>query len=217
MEFKYDPESPIHRELQHFSHMAFHESERGLILIVTADLDEKLKNILNSYLEPSRVSDDNIFKHHGALGNFSNRIEMVYRLGIIDASFANAIDSLRKSRNLMAHELDHTLDKSPHIDHINNSLVQIEKSNHLKNIVDASYKLHAQKEETINPSSVTHMRLKDQFKGGRIKLKAIHLILSVILDFIYQLIDRGVEKNQIYFGLESFEEDMSNYCLLMSE
>ena len=128
MPYTFDPDIPISEEKQRFSQQAINESERGLILIATSNLDHKLKKILEIYLEPSRVSNDKLFDFGGALGSFSNRIEMCHRLKIIDSSLADGIDALRKSRNRMAHDLDDNLDQDPHKQHLNNAMEKMRKS-----------------------------------------------------------------------------------------
>ena len=211
MKIPYNPDIPLDRQTQKFFQMAMDESERGLILIVTSDIDAKLEKILKAYLKPSRVSDDNIFKHQGALGSFSNRIEMAHRLGIIDSSFANSIDSLRKSRNRMAHELDETLDESPHKDHLNNSIEQVKKSKTLSAFVEVYYKNSARLKEHTDALPSSPPILQKQFGEGREKVRAIHMILSVLLDTIYKLIESDIEKSQIHLGLESYDKDILRY------
>ena len=205
--------TPLDVENQKFYQIAFDESERGLILIITSDLDAKLEKILRKYLMPSRTAEDNLFNYQGGLGSFSNRIEMVYRLGIIDASFANSIDSLRKSRNRMAHKISENLEESPHKDHLNNSMEQIKKSKILTQLIEVSDKhLESLKEHANFDSS-----LDNQFTEGRIKLRHIHMILSVLLDVIYKLLDGNIEKSKIRLGLASYDKDILELDILQNE
>ena len=81
------------------------ESDRAAVILAAAKLDLLLYQILHKVLIPCPNSRDDLLDAESALGTFSARINMVYRLGIIDAEFARALHITRKIRNDFAHEL----------------------------------------------------------------------------------------------------------------
>ena len=212
-----NPSNPFEEQNKKFSAISLDESERGLILISTSNLDFKLEKILKLFLVPSRTADDRLFHHLGALGSFSNKIEMVHRLGIIDNAFSDAIDALRKSRNRMAHELDESLEQSPHVDHLDISMKQIQKSELLSKMVSVYYDYWAKQKEQIESVPHNRAKMKEFFKDGRMKLNIIHMVLSSLLDYVYLLVDSGVDKNKIKLGLSSFDDDSKRLDALMKE
>ena len=80
------------------------ESMRGKILILTAQIDNLLSEMLKRVLKPAgRKKDDELFRPMGPLDSFSSRVAMAYRLGLICEGDADALDFLRKIRNDCAH------------------------------------------------------------------------------------------------------------------
>lgn len=93
-------------------------NDRSLIILCSSIIDEQLYSILNSYLINPLKKDDDLLKGDNPLSTFSSRIKMVYRIGIIDNSFREVLDNVRKIRNLSAHSVELNLTKSPIKDHI---------------------------------------------------------------------------------------------------
>lgn len=90
------------------------DSDRSTVIVGAAWLDELLHSILKAKLLPP-VSGKGLLEGDGALGTFSARIELAYRLGLIDAQFARSLDLVRKTRNLFAHEFEAgSLNNEPH-------------------------------------------------------------------------------------------------------
>jgi len=81
------------------------ESDRAAVILAVAKLDLLLYEILQSALLPSTGSQDELLDGDSALGTLSARINMVYRLGLIDGDFARALHIARRIRNSFAHEL----------------------------------------------------------------------------------------------------------------
>lgn len=214
MEYTYDPNSPVSKDKQKFTQQALRESERGLILITTSELDHKLERILTLYLEPSRTANDQIFKYGGALGSFSNRIEMCFRLNIIDSSFADGIDSLRKSRNRMAHDLDDSLDNDPHKQHLSNAIENMQKSNLLKALYETSNAVNQKYLSKFASAGRTASLYKSVNSEGRKKLTFVHMAFSILLDEILELLELGAKKKDIFIGLDSYDERYKSVQLL---
>ena len=96
------------------------ESDRGAVVIGAARLDELLFQLLAAFLQPSTTDRDALLATDRPLGSFSARIHACYRLGLIDAEFANALHSVRRIRNEFAHEtFQSSLNEPRHRDRIN--------------------------------------------------------------------------------------------------
>lgn len=81
------------------------ESDRAAVILAVAKIDLLLYEILQSVLVPSTGSHDELLDGDSALGTLSSRINIVHRLGLIDAHFARALHIARRIRNNFAHEL----------------------------------------------------------------------------------------------------------------
>lgn len=82
------------------------ESDRASVILASAMLDNALATVLKARLTPCSTSEDPLF--HGAnapLSSFSSRIEMAYRLSLVDANFARSLHLVRKIRNDFAHNV----------------------------------------------------------------------------------------------------------------
>lgn len=95
------------------------ETDRACVIIAAARADYLLSQILAKHLIPNTASQDDLLDSDRALGTFSARINVVFRLGLIDAEFARALHLLRKMRNSFAHEASTVnLDKASHRDRV---------------------------------------------------------------------------------------------------
>lgn len=81
------------------------ESDRAAVILGAARMDVALYDLLTARLLPSPTSTDELFDGEAPLGSFSAKINMAYRLGLIEAAFARALHILRKIRNAFAHEV----------------------------------------------------------------------------------------------------------------
>jgi hypothetical protein len=96
------------------------ESDRGAVVVGAARLDDLLLQLLAVFLQPSPTDQDSLLGTDRPLGTFSARINACYRLGLIDAEFANALHSVRRIRNRFAHEtFQSSLNEPSHRDRIN--------------------------------------------------------------------------------------------------
>jgi DNA-binding MltR family transcriptional regulator len=78
------------------------ESDRGVILIIGAMLDELLAELLKNVLDPS-VADKLVNGSTALLGSFSARAKISFAIGVIDAQDYKDIEVIRKVRNAAAH------------------------------------------------------------------------------------------------------------------
>jgi len=93
-------------------------SDRALVILSSSIIDEQLFQILNTFLKASSKQQDDLLNGDNPLSTFSAKIKIIYRLGIIDDSFREILDQVRKVRNLCAHNIDININKAPIKDHI---------------------------------------------------------------------------------------------------
>jgi len=95
------------------------EEDRATVILVAAKLDLILYQILQKHLIPVPGSKDELLENDGPLSTFSAKINMAYRLGLIDNSFSRSLHLIRKIRNNFAHEVEGcTLDSGAHRDRV---------------------------------------------------------------------------------------------------
>lgn len=82
------------------------ESDRACVILSAAMIENELENLLKRSLIPSTKRSDDLFDTATSpLGNFSSKIIMAYRLGIISKKLYNSINIIRKIRNQFAHDI----------------------------------------------------------------------------------------------------------------
>ena len=80
------------------------ESDRSAVILGTAMLDKLLFQLLEKFLLPSKESKDDLLGGEGALSDFSARIKISYRLGLIDSELQRSLNFIKKLRNHFAHK-----------------------------------------------------------------------------------------------------------------
>ena len=82
------------------------ESDRAAVILVASIINENLETLLKSYLVPIPSAHDTLFDSATSpLSNFSSKIDMAYRIGLISGKFARDIHIVRKIRNAFAHDI----------------------------------------------------------------------------------------------------------------
>jgi hypothetical protein len=95
------------------------ETDRAAVVLGASKLDHQLYMILKKVLLPCPARRDDLFDGESGLGTFSAKIDMAYRLGLIDAGFARHLHLIRKIRNDFAHDVSGcSLDSGPHKDRV---------------------------------------------------------------------------------------------------
>jgi DNA-binding MltR family transcriptional regulator len=95
------------------------ESDRAAVILGAAKIDTQLYQILQKALIPCASGRDELLDGDSPLSSFSSRINIIYRLGLIDRQLAWTLHLIRKIRNSFAHELSGvTLIAGPHRDRI---------------------------------------------------------------------------------------------------
>jgi len=105
--------------LESFVKELVNEGDRATVILVAAKLDLILYQILQKHLIPVHGSKDELLENDGVLSTFSAKINITYRLGLIDNSFSHSLHLIRKIRNNFAHEVEGcTLDSGAHRDRV---------------------------------------------------------------------------------------------------
>ncbi|MFA6596154.1 MAG: hypothetical protein WCS69_00415 [Ignavibacteriaceae bacterium] len=95
------------------------ETDRAAVILGVAKLDSLLYQILKYYFVVTPSSSDELLDGDSPLGTFSAKIYMMYRLGLIDASFARSLHIIRRIRNDFAHEVSgSTINSGSHKDRV---------------------------------------------------------------------------------------------------
>lgn len=82
------------------------ETDRGAVILAATLLDVGLDTLLRSFLLTISTSDDELFDGGNApLGNFSAKINLAFRLGLISDKYASDLHIIRKIRNEFAHNI----------------------------------------------------------------------------------------------------------------
>ncbi len=80
------------------------ESDRAAVILGAAKLDLGLRDLLARKLLPNPSGQDELLDTDKPISSFSARINLAYRLGLIDKQFANWLHLIRRIRNDFAHE-----------------------------------------------------------------------------------------------------------------
>jgi len=92
--------------LKEFFKEFVNEGDRAAVILGAAKLDLQLYQLLLKVLLPNASSRDDLLDGEGPLSTFSAKINMSYRLGLIDSHLAHALHLIRKIRNTFAHEVE---------------------------------------------------------------------------------------------------------------
>jgi hypothetical protein len=102
------------------------ESDRAAVILGAAKLDALLGQILDRHLLPSLSSNDELLEGDSPLATFSSRINISYRLGLIDAHFAKSLHLVRRIRNSFAHEISGvSLQTGSHSDRLKSLIIPL--------------------------------------------------------------------------------------------
>lgn len=82
------------------------KSDRALVITIGSILDTQLESLLKSFLIKDNKRDEKLFNNNSPLSNFSSKISMCYYLGIISKYEYEALEIIRKIRNIFAHEIE---------------------------------------------------------------------------------------------------------------
>lgn len=95
------------RQFQDYLHVIAGESDRGAVLVAASLLDAGLEAALKKMLAPATKKDDPLFNSSfSPLRSFAAKIELAYRLGLINREARQMLDILRDIRNDFAHRAE---------------------------------------------------------------------------------------------------------------
>lgn len=81
------------------------QSDRALVLLCAAIIDEQLEFILKTFLIEDNQIQERIFDNNAPLSTFSAKNNFCFYLGLISKHEYNTINTIRKIRNKFAHEI----------------------------------------------------------------------------------------------------------------
>lgn len=136
------------------------QSDRALVLLCAAIIDEQLEFILKTFLIEDNQIQERIFDSNAPLSTFSAKNNFCFYLGLISKHEYNTINTIRKIRNKFAHEiLINTFDDDDSIKGLCSNLsipnrlyvpdTIIVKNNHIQNLEDEPLKGKSLKERFI--------------------------------------------------------------------
>ena len=80
-------------------------NERSIAILGGTFLEMTLEKILYAFLPENDREVKKLFDFNSPLGNFSNKIQMAYCLGLIEKTVKSDLNLIRKIRNKFAHEM----------------------------------------------------------------------------------------------------------------
>ena len=97
------------------------ENNRAVVIVGAANIDALLRNLVeSSLLPPMNKKQDELLNGDSPLSSFSSKINLCYRLALIDKELCDTLHILRKMRNAFAHQMkDCDLNIPPHSDRVN--------------------------------------------------------------------------------------------------
>jgi hypothetical protein len=96
----------LSNEVQYLFQQFGGESDRACVILAAAVMDEHLTKMLKSKLVQIHTKDDQLFDGFNApIGNFSTRIGIARRLGLISKKVCKSLDIIRKIRNDFSHDI----------------------------------------------------------------------------------------------------------------
>lgn len=116
------------------------ESDRAAVVLGAAKLDFSLYQLLVRFLLPSSGSRDELLEGDSPLSTFSAKINLCFRLGLIDAEFTRALHMIRKIRNEFAHDVSSSkLDAGSHRDRIRDLIAPISTLDIFNNVKEDTF------------------------------------------------------------------------------
>lgn len=96
---------PILKDMGAFLHSLNNESDRGVVLVCTSYIEDRLGILISKFLVNGSDSKALIDDFNGPFGTFSSRISGAHALGLISNEEMRRLTIIRKIRNDFAHEL----------------------------------------------------------------------------------------------------------------
>ena len=166
------------------------EGDRATVILVAAKLDTILFQLLQKHFISVPGSKDELLETDGPLGNFGPKINMAYRLGLINASFSHSLHLIRKIRNSFAHEVEGcTLNSGAHRDRVRELISPVENSKFFKEVCNTFKK-------------------DDKFELASIQFRTMAAVICTGLDILFLKCIALSDKNALNL-LDVMEEKIS--------
>lgn len=92
-------------DLQGFAAEFQNEGDRAAAILAAALLDERLRQLLTTYLIDDSKEVALLLEQEQPLGSFGARIRAAYCLGLLDKDLFGLLSNIKKIRNAFAHQL----------------------------------------------------------------------------------------------------------------
>jgi hypothetical protein len=119
------------------------ETDRAAVIISAIKLEDLLTRLLKTYLLPPDKKKETFLSNGGPVSNLNAKIELAYRLGLINHDCLKVLRRIKKIRNDFAHTIaGKSLNDEPHVHKIKDLSKDFEKLikyNELKQIVKTAY------------------------------------------------------------------------------
>lgn len=113
-------------EFEVFIEEFYPANARSAVIIGAAKIDMMLCKTLEKMFVNIGSKADELLDDGNPLGTFSSRINILYRMGIVDKEFSKILHAIRKIRNSFAHDLKNIdLSSSPHKDRLEELLLPL--------------------------------------------------------------------------------------------
>lgn len=102
----------LHKNRDDFWNSTEGESDRGLVLVALAYVENKLDHCLYEYFSDEALAKE-LLAPSGPLGAMSAKLKLCVCLNILQKDTSSLIGTLAKIRNQFAHDFEASFDKSP--------------------------------------------------------------------------------------------------------
>ena len=161
-----------------------HESDRTSVILGAAKIDILLYQLLIKFLLPNPTSRDDLFDGDSPLSTLSSKINLCFRLGLIDSGTSKALHLIRKIRNSFAHEISGCqLDVVPHKDRVKELVSPYE-----------------------NEPTFIKMKSISEEKGKRGPSADFRILISLLILFLQEQLNEKMALKQIEELLKQYEK-----------
>ncbi len=142
------------------------ESERAMVVLTASRIENLLQQILGKFLIPNTSRTDDFFENQGPGSTFSNRISILYRVGVLDAEFTNTLHRIRRIRNSFAHEhTSCTLESGSHSDQVKSLCAHVRKCHSFEEFGDLFFgNIKGNKRDYMTMMAIITIRLEAIFQ-----------------------------------------------------
>ncbi|MGY8838964.1 MAG: hypothetical protein ACKVH6_19770 [Enterobacterales bacterium] len=158
-----------------------YEKERSAVIVGVSNIDSLLEELIVKVLKPVKPKDSICYSNNG-VSTFSSKIMLAFQLGLIDESFKNQLNMLRKIRNDFSHQVTGcSLDMPPH-----------------SNRFDDLYKLVSKKDSFKRmPNFLPGEVVDESERVLNMKLILIYLSSSLVLKINFMLPLHEINSNSL--------------------